>query len=52
MYNNDDIISEVRDSQIQIEQLESQISNLIAKIGELTEQIELMPYKNEHEKIV
>ena len=52
MYNNDDIMSEVRDSQIQIEQLESQISNLIAKIGELTEQIELMPYKNKDEKIV
>jgi hypothetical protein len=32
MYNNDDIISEVRDQAIQIEQLESTITTLTTKI--------------------
>lgn len=42
MYNNDDIISEVRDQAIQIEQLESTISNLTDKIMDLSEILEEM----------
>ena len=49
MYNNDDIINEVRHQAIQIEQLESTISNLTDKIMDLSEQIELMPYKDKVE---
>tara|TARA_B100001063_G_scaffold134036_1_gene125385 strand:+ start:526 stop:744 length:219 start_codon:yes stop_codon:yes gene_type:complete len=42
MYNNDDIINEVRDQAIQIEQLESTISNLTDKIMDLSEILEEM----------
>ena len=42
MYNNDDIISEVRGQAIQIEQLESTISNLTDKIMDLSEILEEM----------
>ena len=42
MYNNDDIINEVRDQAIQIEQLESTITNLTYKIMDLSEILEEM----------
>jgi len=51
MYNNDDIMSKMTEQSIQIEQLESTISNLVSQISDLTEQIELMPYKDKVEPI-
>ena len=39
MYNNDDIISEVRDQAIQIEQLESTITTLTTKIDILLDSV-------------
>jgi hypothetical protein len=51
MYNNDDIMSKMTEQAWLIEQLESTVTNLVSQIGDLTEQIELMPYKDKVEPI-
>ena len=51
MYNNDDIMSKITEQSVEIYKLESTVTNLVSQIGDLTEQIELMPYKDKVEPI-